>query len=74
MRRHLTSCVGWAIFYQKRQHISGLDPAGPMFTGTHADARLDPTDAVFVDAIHSDAGPISDAGTCMNVTQTYNFC
>ena len=34
-----------------------------MFTGTNPAVRLDATDAVFVDAIHSDAGPLSDAGT-----------
>uniref|UniRef100_A0A8C5ITC9 Lipase domain-containing protein n=1 Tax=Junco hyemalis TaxID=40217 RepID=A0A8C5ITC9_JUNHY len=32
----------------------GLDPAGPSFTGEPPDHRLDPTDAQFVDVIHSD--------------------
>lgn len=35
--------------------ISGLDPAGPLFYRTHPDVRLDPSDAKFVDVIHSDA-------------------
>lgn len=34
--------------------LTGLDPAGPGFDFDHADARLDPTDAMFVDVIHSD--------------------
>lgn len=33
---------------------SGLDPAGPMFTSATADERLDPTDAMFVDVLHTD--------------------
>lgn len=33
--------------------ITGLDPAGPLFEAQHPNARLDSTDAEFVDVIHS---------------------
>ncbi|XP_059476680.1 uncharacterized protein LOC132197406 isoform X2 [Neocloeon triangulifer] len=33
--------------------ISGLDPAGPLFEAQEAEARLDASDADFVDVIHS---------------------
>ncbi|XP_077039878.1 lipase member H isoform X4 [Agelaius phoeniceus] len=33
---------------------AGLDPAGPLYRGTAPSERLDPTDAQFVDVIHSD--------------------
>ncbi|GAB0089134.1 uncharacterized protein DMENIID0001_036270 [Sergentomyia squamirostris] len=33
--------------------ITGLDPAGPLFESQHPKARLDSTDANFVDVIHS---------------------
>ena len=38
--------------------ISGLDPAGPYYTGTAYFIHLDPTDAIYVDNIHTDADSI----------------
>lgn len=34
--------------------ITALDPAGPLFTGKPPEERLDPTDAQFVDVLHTD--------------------
>ncbi|XP_060583369.1 inactive pancreatic lipase-related protein 1-like, partial [Ruditapes philippinarum] len=42
--------------------ITGLDPAGPSFEKTHPEVRLDPTDAVFVDVIHTDAEHLFSLG------------
>jgi len=42
--------------------ISGLDPAEPLFQGMPHFVRLDPTDALFVDIIHTDAKSIIYGG------------
>ena len=42
--------------------MSALDPTGPYFESTDPAVRLDPTDAQFVDSIHTDAGTLLDFG------------
>uniref|UniRef100_A0A8C6S2Q8 Lipase member H n=1 Tax=Nannospalax galili TaxID=1026970 RepID=A0A8C6S2Q8_NANGA len=51
---HISGFVG-KIFHGQLGRITGLDPAGPKFSGKPANSRLDYTDAKFVDVIHSDA-------------------
>uniref|UniRef100_A0A667GLI9 Lipase I n=1 Tax=Lynx canadensis TaxID=61383 RepID=A0A667GLI9_LYNCA len=50
---HVSGFVG-KIFQGQLGRITGLDPAGPKFSGQPCDLRLDYTDAKFVDVIHSD--------------------
>lgn len=49
---------------------SALDPAGPMFTGNPPEDRLDPTDAQFVDVVHTDMdGLYGSLLTCLAFTE-----
>ncbi|XP_015492991.1 lipase member H isoform X2 [Parus major] len=50
---HISGFVG-QMFDGTLGRITGLDPAGPLYRGTAPSERLDPTDAQFVDVIHSD--------------------
>uniref|UniRef100_A0A8C5RLS6 Lipase H n=1 Tax=Laticauda laticaudata TaxID=8630 RepID=A0A8C5RLS6_LATLA len=50
---HIAGFVG-KTYNGKIGRITGLDPAGPLFTKKLANERLDHTDAQFVDVIHTD--------------------
>ncbi|KAG7217319.1 hypothetical protein INR49_027863, partial [Caranx melampygus] len=50
---HMSGVVG-ANLNRKIGRITALDPAGPQFTGTAPEDRLDPSDAQFVDVLHTD--------------------
>ena len=51
-----------------------MDPAGPYFENVDPIVRLDPTDAVFVDAIHSDSDPILNLGKLLGLYIIAGYC
>ncbi|XP_029029041.1 lipase member H [Betta splendens] len=59
---HLSGFVG-ANFNGLIGRITGLDPAGFMFATGGPEDRLDPTDAQFVDVLHSDLDFLGARGT-----------
>ncbi|XP_076024800.1 lipase member H [Genypterus blacodes] len=50
---HISGFTG-AQLNGKIGRITALDPAGPLFTNKPPEGRLDPTDAQFVDVLHTD--------------------
>lgn len=55
---HISGFAGNYIQYYSGKNlarISGCDPAGPLFFLTSPSNRLDSSDAVFVDVIHTDS-------------------
>lgn len=52
---HVCGAIGQHLERFRLPFITGMDPAGPFFYNVTADHRLDPTDAEFVQVIHTDA-------------------
>lgn len=54
-------------------HFPGLDPADPYFSDTESIVRLDPSDATFVDIVHTDAAPFVKGGKIPKWTKNALF-
>ncbi|XP_033196633.1 pancreatic triacylglycerol lipase [Bombus vancouverensis nearcticus] len=67
---HTCGYIGYTLrqtYDHKLGRITGLDPAEPHFSNTSTMVRLDPTDATFVTAIHTDCNPFISGG--LGITQ-----
>ncbi|XP_076444370.1 pancreatic lipase-related protein 2-like [Babylonia areolata] len=51
-----------AYLHGRLGRVSGLDPAAPQFENYGDAVKLEKTDAMFVDVIHTDAEPLHEAG------------
>jgi len=47
----------------RTKHLTGLDPAGPAFEGENCTVRFCQSDAVFMEAIHTNGHPSIGFGT-----------
>ncbi|XP_010622518.1 lipase member H isoform X2 [Fukomys damarensis] len=63
---HIAGFVG-KMYAGQLGRITGLDPAGPSFNGRPSEDRLDPSDALFVDVIHSDTDALGYEGPLGNI-------
>ncbi|XP_026860265.2 lipase member H [Electrophorus electricus] len=59
---HVAGYIG-AMLGGRVGRITGLDPAGPMFTGVPPEECLNPSDAQFVDVLHTDMNSFGLRGT-----------
>lgn len=59
--------AGQAVTKGRLSRITGLDPARPGFISMDPSRRLDPTDAEFVDVIHTAAGTLGVLGSIGDV-------
>ncbi|XP_068230613.1 pancreatic triacylglycerol lipase-like, partial [Palaemon carinicauda] len=66
---HMIGIMGSNVQNGSVGRITGLDPAGPGFDFAPSDKRLDQTDALFVDIIHSHACAFSDL--CLGLNGSY---
>ncbi|XP_053979275.1 pancreatic triacylglycerol lipase-like isoform X1 [Hylaeus volcanicus] len=67
---HTCGYIGYFMrhsYQHQLGRITGLDPAEPHFSNTSTMVRLDPTDATFVTAIHTDCNPFISGG--LGITQ-----
>lgn len=56
---HVAGVTGFKFYNEtnkKIERITGLDPAGPLFTLSNSVDKLDKSDANFVDVIHTNKG------------------
>ncbi|XP_076756831.1 pancreatic triacylglycerol lipase [Xylocopa sonorina] len=62
---HTCGYIGYTLrqrYGYNLERITGLDPAEPHFSNTSTMVRLDPSDATFVTAVHTDTGPFISGG------------
>jgi len=57
---HVAGLTGFYMTQGKLEEIFALDPAGPLIEQFHTDERLDPSDARYVQVVHTDGGRLID--------------